>query len=119
MLGAIAEGMRALDAKRKVFGFDLADVIRVYNNGSVVQGRLMGWLARAWRRDPGLSRIRGVVPVGATEGEMKRLERSVELRILHEARMMRERSRRRPSFCGKIIAAVRREFGGHEVQKEK
>ncbi|MBD3318640.1 decarboxylating 6-phosphogluconate dehydrogenase [Candidatus Woesearchaeota archaeon] len=117
MMGAIAEGMCALKDKQKCLGFSMSDVLKVYANGSIIEGRLMQWLQKAWKRDPGLKGVKGIVPVGGTEAEIKKLEKLSTMPILRQARKMRVASRTIPSFCGKVIASLRREFGGHDTKK--
>lgn len=118
MIGAIAEGMCALKDKQRSFGFDIGEAIKVYEHGSIIQSRLMSWLASGWKKDKGLKGVKGTVPFGGTEDEMLRLEKFEDMPILHEARLMRKGTRKRPSFCGKVIATIRHEFGGHRVNKK-
>jgi 6-phosphogluconate dehydrogenase len=59
------------------------------------------------------------VPKGATEDEMKQLEKLAKMPILKTARLMRVKSRKKPSLKGRIIAALRNQFGGHAVIKNQ
>ena len=45
---------------------------------------------------------------------MRKIERIAKMPILHQARLMRIRTRS-GKVCGKIIAALRNEFGGHKT----
>jgi 6-phosphogluconate dehydrogenase len=118
MIGAIAEGMCALKDKQKSFGFDFSKVLEVYSHGSIVESRLVSWLAHAWKKDAGLTSLKGTVPFGGTEQEMTNLEKFENMPILHQARLMRAGTRKVPTFCGKVISAIRHEFGGHPVNKK-
>jgi len=57
------------------------------------------------------------VPKGETEEEMKNLEKMADMQVLHAARMMRVKTRKKASYAGKIVAIVRNLFGGHAVRK--
>lgn len=119
MMGALAEGMQVLFNQQKKFKFDLSQIVKVYNHGSIVEGRLTNWLETAWRGDPGLSSIDGVVPPGETEAKMEKLEKIGRMEILKQARLMRVKTRKQKSFAGKILAALRNQFGGHKVVNVK
>ena len=113
MMGAIAEGMAAIREQR----IDATEVARVYAHGSIIESKLMSWL-RSGMEDPGFKSISGEVPKGETEAEMKMLEQLAKMPILHQARLMRVRTRKQPSYAGKLIAAMRNQFGGHAVKKK-
>lgn len=117
MMGALGEGMQAHKKFEKKLGLRLGDIARVYAHGSIVEGKLASLMERGLKRDD-FEQISGSVPKGETEEEMERLEKLSEMDILKEARMMRVRSRKKPSFAAKIIAMLRNEFGGHKVDKK-
>ncbi len=117
MMGALGEGMQALHEQEKKLGIDLKNVSKVYAHGSIVEGKLSSLLERGLKRDD-FEQIVGVVPKGETEEEMEKLEKLAEMSILKESRLMRVRSRAKPSFAAKIIATLRNEFGGHKVEKK-
>lgn len=73
---------------------------------------------RALRRDPGLWGLRGEVGGGETGRWMVEtaLELSVPTPTIDLSLLMRYRSRQEDTFAGKVVAAVRREFGGHAVR---
>ena len=118
MMGSINEGFLALEKYEKKFDFDLKEVSKVYANGSIVEGRLMGWLWDSFRREKYLRSISCEVPRGETEKEMRKLERLSEMKILQEARLMRKRTRKL-GRCGRLIAAMRNQFGGHAVKTRR
>ena len=95
----------------------LKEVIKVYNHGSIIQGRLSDWLQKGMNRDY-YKDISGTVPKGETEEEMEKLEKLSYLPILHQARLMRIRTRSQPSLIGKLLAVMRNEFGGHKFEKK-
>lgn len=114
MMAALGEGMEVMQESN--LGLDLKRVAGVYAHGSIVEGKLASLLERGVKRDD-FDKIQGSVPKGETEDEMERLEKLGNMKILREARMMRVRSRKNPSFAGKIVATLRNEFGGHKVNK--
>lgn len=118
MMAAIAEGMSALKAHEKKFGFDLKTIAKVYAHGSIVESRLMSWLDDSFQDKAYLDAISGSVPMGETEAEMEKLESIAKMPILNQARLMRVKSRENPSFEAQLIAAMRNKFGGHKVNKK-
>lgn len=116
MMGAIAEGVQVL--KESAFHMDLKEVVKVYSHGSIIESRLMSWLNKSFQIEGYLKEISGEVPEGETEEKMKKLETIARMPILHQARIMREQTRKRQSFAGKLIAAMRNQFGGHAVNQE-
>lgn len=113
MMGAIAEGMEAV----KKYKIDLKEVAKVYAHGSIIEGKLVSWLFSAMNNSDFKSII-GEVPHGETEDEMKKLEKLSDMPILHQALLTRVKTRKKPSFTGKILAALRNQFGGHKVIKK-
>lgn len=119
MMQSIAEGIETIREHRDDFGFDLTTVLRVYNNGSIVESALTKWLARAWEEDNDLESIAGTVPIGDTEAEMNELTGLGHMPSLETAINERARSREEPRFAAKAVAAMRNQFGGHSVKKKE
>jgi len=117
MMGAIAEGVQAV--RLSPFKSDLHAVVKVYSHGSIIESRLMSWLHKSFETKGYLEPIAGTVPKGETEKEMENLERLARMPVLNIARRERVRSREKPSFAGKLTAAMRNQFGGHAVKKRK
>jgi len=119
MLQAIGEGFELLESGP--YEVDHQQVARLWNHGSVIRSWLIELAARAFANDPDLSRISGEVGGGSTGfwaiEEANRF--GVPLPAIAAAYMMRLRSRQPDSFQGKVVAALRREFGGHAVVKTK
>jgi len=119
MMGALNEGFEALKRNKKKFGTNLKEVAKVYNNGSIIEGRLTNWLYDAFKKPMYLDEISCEVPEGETEKEMKKLEKvGGKMPILRQAHLMRKRSRK-DGVCGQIISALRNEFGGHKTIQKK
>ncbi|GAX88822.1 phosphogluconate dehydrogenase (NAD(+)-dependent, decarboxylating) [Effusibacillus lacus] len=119
MMQAIAEGFEVLDKSQ--FEFDYEKVARVWANGSVIRGWLMDLTERAFSKDPKLEEIRGVMH---SSGEGKwTVETALELQanvpVIALSLLMRYRSLEEDTFHGKVVAALRNEFGGHEVVRNQ
>ena len=112
MMQAIAEGMQAV--KNASFGTDVKTAINVYAHGSIVQSRLVDWLKEAYAEGL-VDKVEGTVPKGETEEESEQLEGLAEMPVLHTARLERVETRKKPSYAGKLLAAMRFKFGGHKV----
>ena len=116
LLQAYAEGYEILRQTGR-FDLDLHQIARVWNRGSVVRSWLNELAERAFARDPGLGDVSDWV---ADSGEGRwTLQEAIDLDVpapaLALALFARFRSRQKESFGGKVIAALRREFGGHPV----
>ncbi len=117
MMQAIGEGFEVL--AKSQYDYDFAEVARVWANGSVIRGWLMDLTERAFRKDAKLDDIRGVMH---SSGEGKwTLETALDLQaatpVIAMSLLMRYRSLDEDTFHGKVVAALRNEFGGHAVEK--
>lgn len=118
MLQAMAEGFEILEKSR--FDLDYEKVARVWNNGSVIRGWLMELMENAFSKDPELSTIQGKVH-SSGEGLWtveEALEIGVPAHVITSSLFVRYRSFQEDTFSGKVIAALRNEFGGHKVEKK-
>jgi len=117
MLQAYAEGYEILHASRD-FRLKLGQIAKLWNHGSVVRSWLNELAERAFSRDDNLAGIRGYVEDSGegrwTVDEALRLD--VPAPVITLSLLARLRSRQEESFGAKLIAALRREFGGHAVQ---
>ncbi len=119
LLQAYAEGFELLETKTE-YGLDTAAIARLWNRGSVVRSWLLELAETAFGRSPHLRDIKGYV-VDSGEGRWaveEAIERAVPVPAMSLALFARFRSREEESFGAKFIAALRNEFGGHEVKKE-
>lgn len=119
MMQAIAEGMEVMN--RHSGELDLAAISRVWNHGSVIRGWLMELTQRALEKDTNLESIRGTMN---SSGEGKwtvetALELGVPAPVITMSLLMRYRSQQDDTFAGKVVAALRKEFGGHSVEEKK
>ena len=120
MMQSIAEGFNIL--KNASYNLKLSEVVRIYNNGSVVESRLIGWLQDAFLKfGQDLKDLSG--SVGFTgEGEWTAKtakELKVPAEIIEKSFEFRVKSQKSPSFIGKVLTAMRNQFGGHSIEKGK
>jgi 6-phosphogluconate dehydrogenase len=118
MMQAIAEGFEVLH--RYDGEIDLAAVSNVWNHGSVVRSWLMELTQSALEKDKNLESIKGIMH---SSGEAKwtvetALEMGVPTPVITMSLLMRYRSQVEDTFSGKVVAALRNEFGGHAVEKK-
>jgi 6-phosphogluconate dehydrogenase len=119
MLQAYAEGYEILHAS-KTFDLDLHQIAAVWNRGSVVRSWLNELAERAFEKEGDLGSLRGYV----SDSGMGRwtvqeaIDIDVPAPVITLSLLTRLRSRQPDSFGGKVIAALRNEFGGHAVQSK-
>lgn len=118
LLQAYAEGYEILNASRD-FKLDLHQIAQVWNHGSVVRSWINELAERAFEKDAKLSDLKGYVE-DSGEGRwtvQEAIDLDVPAPAITLALLTRLRSRQVDSFSGKVIAALRNEFGGHAVKK--
>ncbi|MCL4514723.1 MAG: decarboxylating 6-phosphogluconate dehydrogenase [Firmicutes bacterium] len=118
MLQAIGEGFELLS--KSPFTLNYREIAGVWDHGSVIRGWLMELMERAFGKDARLEGIRGVMH-SSGEGlwtAQTALELGVPAPVITESVFMRFRSEQEDSFAGKVVAALRNEFGAHQVEKK-
>lgn len=116
LMQAYAEGFEILE--RSPYEYDLAELAALWNRGSVIRSWLLELAERAFRHDLHLTAIRGYVE-DSGEGRwtvLTAIEEDVPAPVITLSLQMRFRSRQEDSFAAKVVAALRREFGGHSVK---
>ena len=116
MMQAYAEGFELLEATE--WDLDMAKIADLWNQGSVVRSWLLELAADAFRKDPGLENITGYVE-DTGEGRWtveQAIQHSVPMPVIAASLFTRFRSRQQDTFGGKVLAALRNEFGGHAVK---
>jgi 6-phosphogluconate dehydrogenase len=117
LMQAYAEGFAVMRAKTEL-DLDLAAIAEVWRHGSVVRSWLLDLTAAVLGRDPGLA---GIAPHVADSGEGRwTVAEAIDLDVpapgITLALIQRLRSRDTDSFGDRLLAAMRREFGGHAVR---
>ncbi|MFT8316996.1 MAG: phosphogluconate dehydrogenase (NAD(+)-dependent, decarboxylating) [Sporolactobacillus sp.] len=118
MMQSIAEGFEVL--QKSDFDYDNEAVARVWNHGSVIRSWLIELLQDAFSKDGNLEDLTGLM---ASSGEGKwtletALDMQVSTPVIALSLLMRYRSLESDAFSGKVVAALRNEFGGHAVVKK-
>jgi 6-phosphogluconate dehydrogenase len=120
LMQAYAEGFELMQAKQD-FGLDLGRIAEIWRHGSVVRSWLLDLAARALEEDPKLEGIEAYVD-DSGEGRWTVLE-SVELGVpapvITLALQARFRSRQDQPFAARMLAALRKQFGGHATRGAK
>lgn len=116
MMQAIAEGFAVL--KKSAYKYNLRRLAKIYNNGSVIESRLIGWLKSAFMKYG--DDLEDITSTVAATGEGKWTVEAartlkVETKIIKDSVDFRKQSSKKPSYVGKILSALRHEFGGHKA----
>ena len=117
LMQGYAEGLELL--RSSDFDIDPAQVTELWRHGSVVRSWLLDLTARALHDDPALDSVAGYVQ-DSGEGRWTvehALDHAVPVPAIASSLFARFASRQDESFAAKVLAAMRREFGGHEVGK--
>jgi 6-phosphogluconate dehydrogenase len=119
LMQAYAEGFSILQHKSE-FKLDLQQVAEIWRYGSVVRSWLLDLTADALGKNPTLA---GIAPYVADSGEGRwtvadAIELGVSAPVITLSLLERLRSRDNDSFSDKLLAAMRNQFGGHEIKKE-
>ena len=117
MMEAIAEGFDVMHAKKE-FNLNLHDIAEIWRDGSVVRSWLLDLTSAALTEDQNLSHIKSWV---ADSGEgrwtvTEGIDQAVPMPVITLALQMRFISRLDESYAAKLLAAMRHQFGGHEVK---
>jgi 6-phosphogluconate dehydrogenase len=119
LMEAYAEGFEIMHASD--YNIDLSSVADLWGKGSVVRSWLLELLSRALKSDKNLSSIKDFVE-DSGEGRWtvaEAIEKNIPAPVITDSLLVRLRSRQEESYGAKILAALRNEFGGHAVKKEK
>ena len=119
MMQALGEGFAML--KGSDYTLNLTKVAGIYNHGSVIESRLVGWMKSAFEQfGEDLEEVSGSVGHSG-EGEWTAKtarEMGIPATIVEESYKFRVDSKQKPSYTGKIVSALRNQFGGHSVKND-
>ncbi len=119
LMQAYAEGFEIMHASD--YALDLAAISDLWMQGSVVRSWLLELAARAFKTNgQDLEHLKGWV---ADSGEgrwtvQEAIDKDVPAPVITLSLLTRFRSRQEDSYGAKVLAALRNEFGGHEVKTE-
>jgi 6-phosphogluconate dehydrogenase len=120
LLQAYGEGFELMHAKKQ-FNLDLRKIAELWNHGSVVRSWLLELSVNAFSQDPSLRSVKGYIE-DTGEGKwsvVEAVQENVPVPVITLSLLQRFRSRQEESFSAKVIAALRGQFGGHQVKREK
>ena len=117
MMQAYAEGFALLENKREL-QLDVAAIAQTWRHGSVVRSWLLDLAAQILDADAALG---SVAPIVADSGEgrwtiQEAVEQGIPAPVLSLALMARFASQGRDEYAAKLLAMMRKSFGGHAVQ---
>jgi 6-phosphogluconate dehydrogenase len=117
MMQAIGEGFAIM--KKSPYKLDLEKIANVYNRGSVIESRLIGWLEDSYKiYGQDLKAVSGSVAyTGEGEWTVKSGKKlKVPTPVIEDSFKFRVRSKKSPSYIGKVLSALRNRFGGHSIE---
>jgi len=114
---AYAEGFEILKEKPE-YALDLHQVAEIWRHGSVIRSWLLDLISDALDGNQDLD---GIAPWVADSGEgrwtvFEAIEENVPAPVITLSLLMRLASRQEGSYAAKLLAALRQEFGGHDVK---
>lgn len=117
MMQSIAEGFSIM--QKSGYRLHLKDIAEVYNHGSVIESRLIGWMANAFEMfGDDLKNVSGSASHSGEGLWTTQVAHSLGVpdKVIHESLNARIRSQKYPNYQGKIIQALRNQFGGHNLK---
>jgi len=119
MMQAFAEGIALMKGKAEL-GLDVAAIAEMWRHGSVVRSWLLDLTAAFLADDTTLADI---APVVADSGEgrwtaLEAVEQGIPAPVMSLALMMRFASQGKAGYADKLLAMMRKGFGGHAVIKD-
>ena len=116
MMQALAEGFEVMRASE--YNLSLTDVAELYNHGSVIESRLVGWLKSGFEEYG--EDLAGITGSASASGEgtwtiETAKELNVPVPVIEDALRVREQSQKKPSYQGQLISVMRNQFGGHSA----
>jgi 6-phosphogluconate dehydrogenase len=119
MMQAYAEGFTIMEKKDELH-LDLPQVAQIWRYGSVVRSWLLDLTADALTGNPTLDGLQAYVE-DSGEGRwtvFEAFDLNVSAPVITESVIRRIRSREENNFTDRMLAIMRKEFGGHGVRKE-
>jgi len=120
MMQALAEGFSVL--KSSSFPLELSRIADLYCHRSVIESRLVEWLRQAYERFG--DDLPSVIGSAAQSGEAMwtveaAREFGVEVPVIRDSLAFRLESQKKPSYTGRVLSALRHEFGGHDATEKR
>ena len=117
MMQAFAEGFALMKAKSE-FDLDIAAIAEMWRHGSVVRSWLLDLTAEFLQAD---TTLESIAPYVADSGEgrwtaLESIEQGVPAPVMSLALMMRFATQGNNDYAAKMLAMMRKGFGGHTVK---
>jgi 6-phosphogluconate dehydrogenase len=119
LMQAYAEGFALMEAKKE-YGFDLAPIAEIWQDGSVVRSWLLDLTVDALTENPAM---KGIAPWVPDSGEgrwtvFEAIDLDVAAPVISLSLMRRIGSRDEVVYADRLLSAMRNRFGGHEIKRE-
>lgn len=119
IMQAYAEGFTVLE-KKEEFHLNLPEIAQIWRYGSVIRSWLLDLTADALAGNPTLDGLQAYV-VDSGEGRwtvFEAFDLNISAPVITESVIRRIRSREENNFTDRMLAIMRKEFGGHAVKTE-
>ena len=131
MMESLGEGLAIL--KESKYKYDFVELLDLYNHGSVIESRLVGWAKNAFVEDITLENTSSVIGSGGAGKERIKAEGDWTLELAEElgvdapsikasvqvrAESPNVEENSPNGFRNKVVSALRGQFGGHAVKKD-
>lgn len=119
MMQAYAEGLALLEG-REDFNLDLAAIAEMWRHGSVIRSWLLDLTAEFLKQD---ATFADIAPYVGDSGEgrwtaIEAVEQGVPAPVMSLALMQRFASQGKSDFANRLLALMRKGFGGHAVKQK-
>jgi len=120
MMQAYAEGFSIMKAKTE-FDLDMAEISRIWQDGSVVRSWLLDLMHDAFEQDQEFEDLAAYVS-DSGEGRwtvFEAIDLDVSAPVITTALLRRLRSREGENYTDKLLNMTRNQFGGHAIKKKE
>lgn len=120
MMQAYAEGFSIMKAKTE-FNLDMAEISRIWQDGSVVRSWLLDLMHDAFEQDQEFEDLAAYVS-DSGEGRwtvFEAIDLDVSAPVITTALLRRLRSREGENYTDKLLNMTRNQFGGHAIAKKE
>lgn len=121
MMQALAEGFDILQHAEFEKPLPLVDIAKLYNHGSVIESRLVGWLLSGFEEYG--EELENITGSARASGEgLWTVETAKEMNIstpvIENSVFVRDASQKKPSYQGQLLSVMRNQFGGHSASQD-
>ncbi len=119
IMQSLGEGFEVLH--EAPYQFDLAQIARLYQKGTLVSGFMLDRTVEVLAADPTLDNVKGAIAESGEADWMVKQARNEHVRVDIIRRSLEYRRKSQTdetiqgSFCAKLVASLRNAFGGHQL----